>query len=369
MSIIIRDGTNAAQLATVDVDGNLHVLAEIAGGVSITEGTPSPVDVELGSASTYALLAAAGITNTGSTVVNGGVIGSYPTATETGFPPGIATIDNADAAAALAAALTAYNFYTALTFTPLASDDVSTSGLSGGSTYNAGNYSGGALDIPTTITLDAQGNPGAIFVFKAASTLTLHSGASVLLINGALANNVIWIVGSSATTVATSTMTGTILANTSITLGGGTLNGRALAGVVTSSGAVTIAAATQINVPASLLTPLSVSVANFPILQQVAFPIAVTGSVPAATTVTSTSSAILAANTARKECRVENTSTVAVYLGLGRVPTATAYHVALKACAVANDGTGGVYDSTVWKGAINAIVASTSGTVVVTELT
>ena len=44
-------------------------------------------------------------------------------------------------------------------------------------------------------------------------------------------------------------MNGNILANTSITLGGGTLNGRALAGIVTSSGAVTIAAAEVITVP------------------------------------------------------------------------------------------------------------------------
>lgn len=269
MSIILRDGTNPSNLAEVDSSGNLHV----AGVVSISEGTPSPVDSELGSASRYALLAAAGITNTGNTVVNGGVIGSYPTATETGFPPGIATVDNADAALAQANALTAYNFYSALAFTSLSGSSANLSVLGNGSsasTYTAGNYSAGSsMDIPTSITLDAQGNPDAVFVFKAGSTVTLESGASVLLVNGAIANNVIWIVGSSATTVATGTMTGTILANTSITLGGGTLNGRALAGIVTSSGTVTIAAATQVNTPASLLTPLSVDVLNFPVTQQV----------------------------------------------------------------------------------------------------
>jgi hypothetical protein len=103
------------------------------------------------------------------------------------------------------------------------------------------------MDIPTSITLDAQGNPNAMFVFMAgSSTITLESGASILLVNGAQAANVVWLPGSSFTSVyngISSVMQGNILANTSITLGGGVLNGRALAGIVTSSGAITIAAA------------------------------------------------------------------------------------------------------------------------------
>ena len=94
-----------------------------------------------------------------------------------------------------------------------------------------------------------------------------------------------------------------------------------------------------------------------------------TSNVPSQQTVTSTSGQILATNSSRKECTVVNTGTVAVYLGLGRTPTSTAYHVALSACTSANDGTGGTYTSDIWKGAINAITASTSGTVVITELT
>lgn len=264
MSIIIRDATNPSNLAAVDPDGSVHVV----GAVSINDGTASPVDTELGKAASYAVLAAAGITNSGSTVVNGGVIGSYPTVSITGFPPGIAVVDNMDASFAQSAALAAYNFYSALSFTSLSGSSADLSVLGNGSsasTYLPGNYSAGStMDIPTSITLDAQGDPNAIFVFKAGSTLTLESGASVLLINGALANNVVWIVGSSATTVATSTMTGNILANTSITLGGGTLNGRALAGIVTSSGSVTISTATQINTPASLQSPILVEVVNLP---------------------------------------------------------------------------------------------------------
>jgi Ice-binding-like len=213
----------------------------------------SPFDAELGVAANYSLLAAAGITNTGSSVIAGGNVGSYPTMTITPgawtlTPP--AAIDETHAAAAQGAALAAYNFFSAETFTSLSASTADLSVLGNGSsasTYVAGNYSAGSsMDIPTSITLDAQGNPNATWIFKAGSTVTLESGASVLLINGAQPQNVVWLVGSSFTSVATSNMVGTIIANTSITLGGGTLSGRALAGVVTTSGAITISAATNV---------------------------------------------------------------------------------------------------------------------------
>jgi hypothetical protein len=231
--------------------GALRSIETSVGIYSLMLATPNggiaPSNPQLGVAATYAILAWSGITNTGNTVITGGNIGSSPTASITGFPPGVVlppgTIDNTNAAAAHTAAAAAYAHYAGLAFTALSSDDMSTSGIAGGATYNAGNYSGGALDIPTTITLDAQGNSNAVFIFKAASTLTLHSGQAVLLINGAQAKNVIWVVGSSFTSVATSTMVGTILAQISITLGGGTFTGVALAGLGGSSGAVTIAAA------------------------------------------------------------------------------------------------------------------------------
>jgi hypothetical protein len=104
-------------------------------------------------------------------------------------------------------------------------------------------------------------------------------------------------------------------------------------------------------------------------VQPVDTPVSSTSSAPAAQTVTSTSASILAANANRLECTIVNTGIVPIFIGLGKVPTATAYHIALSPCSVANDGTGGVYVSDIWKGAVNAIVASTSGTVCVAELT
>jgi hypothetical protein len=94
-----------------------------------------------------------------------------------------------------------------------------------------------------------------------------------------------------------------------------------------------------------------------------------TAGAPANTAVTSTSSAVLAANVARREALITNTDTVVVYVGLGQVPTATAYHVALRPCTVAHDGTGGSFVTDIWKGAINAIVASTTGHIAIAELT
>jgi type VI secretion system secreted protein VgrG len=82
-----------------------------------------------------------------------------------------------------------------------------------------------------TVTLDAQGNAAAVFVFKMASTLTTASNSSVSVINGGTACNVFWQVGSSATIGTTTQFVGNILALTSIALqtGATIVPGRALA--------------------------------------------------------------------------------------------------------------------------------------------
>jgi hypothetical protein len=110
--------------------------------------------------------------------------------------------------------------------------------------------SSSSIAINTAITLDAQGNPNALFVFYAtASTITQQVAGTITLINGAQASNVVWVAGSSWTTVGPGAVTvGDILAQASITLGGGTLTGRALA----QTGSVTISTATAISVPAAV---------------------------------------------------------------------------------------------------------------------
>jgi hypothetical protein len=249
-------GVGLAQLT------NFYLRLFNPGGVEFPSNTPyssaavvppvSPVATQLGAASAYALLANSGITNTGLTVISGGNIGSSPTATETGFPPGTfvapAAVNNAGAAAAQTALAAAIIFYQGLPATLSGLGNLSTGGNgSTASTYTPGVYVGGSsLTMPTGIILDAQGNPNAQFVFVAGSTINLASGQSVTLINGAQAANVVFVAGSSFTSVATSTMNGNVLAAVSATLGGGVQNGRVLA----NTGAVTIAAATAVTVPA-----------------------------------------------------------------------------------------------------------------------
>ena len=150
-------------------------LASASGGGSV-------VTTRLGSAANYAMLAYSGITNTGNTVVTGGNIGSYPTTSISGFPPGTLTspavVDNTNAAAAQTALSAAIVYYQGLTPTLSGLTNLSTGGNgSTASTYTAGNYFGStSLTMPTGIILDAQGNSNAVFVFVAGSTINLASG-------------------------------------------------------------------------------------------------------------------------------------------------------------------------------------------------
>jgi len=80
------------------------------------------------------------------------------------------------------------------------------------------------------LTFDAKGNANAVFIIQIASTLTTTSGRQVILSGGALASNIFWQVGTSATFGTTSVFKGTILAMQSITFDtGATLDGRGFA--------------------------------------------------------------------------------------------------------------------------------------------
>lgn len=114
-------------------------------------------------------------------------------------------------------------------------------GQLGGLVLAPGTYTaalGSFMITGSDLTLDAQGNANAVWVFQMASTLTVGAAGaprSVILINGAQAKNVFWQVGSSATIngAGGGTMVGTIIASAGIsfsTAGNAaitTLNGRA----------------------------------------------------------------------------------------------------------------------------------------------
>jgi outer membrane autotransporter protein len=171
------------------------------------------------SLATFAVLGGQSVTNTGSSVITGNV-GVSPGSSITGFPPGIVvppySIYQTDGVANQAQndLTTAYNILAARPMTA----DLTGVDLAG-QTLSPGVYHfDTSASLNGTLTLDAHGDPNAVFIFQIGSTLTTGSGASVVLINGAQAANVYFVVGSSATLGTTTQFQGKILALTSITL-------------------------------------------------------------------------------------------------------------------------------------------------------
>ena len=185
--------------------------------------------VTLGTAANFAVLAGSTITNTGPTMIMGD-LGLSPGTSVTGFPPGqvSGTVHTADDAALQAKNDLAAAYDDAASRPTTATVPVEL----GGTTKTAGVYDSpaGTFGITGTLTLDAQGDPNAVFIFKAASTLITASASSVNLVNGAQSANVFWKVGSSATLGTYSILRGNVLALASITVTTGVIvDGRTLA--------------------------------------------------------------------------------------------------------------------------------------------
>jgi hypothetical protein len=199
----------------------------------------SAQEVNLGTATNYAVLAGSAITSTGATVINGG-LGLSPGSSVTGAPivNGPYDVDDAAAVAAQQNLATAYN-----TAAGLAPNQNLTGQNLGGLTLTPGVYSfSTSAQLTGTLTLNDEGNPDALFVFQIGSTLTTASDSSVVTINDngstSPGSDTFWQVGSSATLGTATAFEGNILALTSITADTGAtdLDGRFLA----QNGAVTL---------------------------------------------------------------------------------------------------------------------------------
>ena len=209
---------------------------------NVTPTTPL-LPVTLGMTGRFAILSYAGITNTGPSVITGDVgvsplAGSYMTGF--GTPNVVGTMYAVDASGpsgsipfpsmltvAMGDMTIAYNDAAGRTVNP-----IGVAGNLGGRTLYSGLYkSTGSLEISSgDLTLDAQGDVNAVWIFQIASTFNMTSGRQVFLSGGAKASNIFWQVGSAATFGTTAKMKGTIIAYTTITFAtGASLEGRALA--------------------------------------------------------------------------------------------------------------------------------------------
>jgi Ice-binding-like/Bacterial Ig-like domain len=215
---------------------------------------PGPATINLGSTGSFAIMATAATTSTGPTEINGNV-GLHP-GTSQGIPPpqvnGTIHINDAVEAQAQADLLAAFNDATSRS-----TNAQVLPGNMGGLTFTPGLYVNSTSVLlmgagaNNNVTLDAQGDPNAVFIFKMGSTLTTAPGSQVILVGGAKAANIFWQVGSSATIDTTTSFEGNVLAAVTITVNAGAaVEGRLFAGSAGDpSGAVTVNDST-VTVPA-----------------------------------------------------------------------------------------------------------------------
>ncbi len=227
-SALADNGSRSDAIAATDAtDANVATDADDANAAKY---------VTLKTAGSFVVLAGQTVTNTGFTVINGDV-GISPGTAITGFPPGIVngTIHSADAVAAQAK----------LDLNDARDEAIAMSGAPkplsgdlGGMTLRKGLYQSSTQMLISSgdLTLDAQGDQNAIWVFQIQTTFVIMVNRKVVLINNAKPDNIFWNVGSSATIGVGSWMVGNFLTQTSITVQtGATMDGRFL----TQTGSVT----------------------------------------------------------------------------------------------------------------------------------
>jgi hypothetical protein len=187
----------------------------------------APATVGLGTAASFSVLGGSTVTNTGPTTMFGD-LGLSPGSSVTGAPHvlGQTHVDDAVAIGAKNALTTGYNDAASRPTNGSAGTDLA------GQTFSPGvrTASSSLLLSSGSVTLDAQGDPNAVFIFQIGSTLITGSNTAVSLVNGAQACNVFWQVGSSATLGTGTRFVGTVMASESITANtAATIHGRLLA--------------------------------------------------------------------------------------------------------------------------------------------
>jgi hypothetical protein len=109
----------------------------------------------------------------------------------------------------------------------------------GGGIFTAGTWRSGTITMAagTTVTLDGENDPNSVFLLQAATTMTVGADCTILLINEAKAENVLWSVGA-LTTGARTIMEGNIVASGAMTFGANNeITGSIVAGSAITFGA------------------------------------------------------------------------------------------------------------------------------------
>lgn len=208
------------------------LIAGFGPAVSSAAAASTPM-VDLGQASTYAVLSGASVGNTVTATAPfttlRGDLGVYAAAQPTGFAaPAVvtgATRIGTTTSQAYADLISAYNNVAARTGGLALPGDLI------GATLAPGLHSAaGAVANTGTVTLDGGGDPNAVFVFQIGGALSMAAGARVKLVNGASASRVFWQVNGAGAVGAGDKFAGTLMAHDAIAMGAGTqVNGRALA--------------------------------------------------------------------------------------------------------------------------------------------
>jgi hypothetical protein len=188
--------------------------------------------VNLATVGPFVVLGGSAVTNTGPSVLNGD-LGVAPGTSLVGFGlpavvNGATHANNAVASQAQADLTVAYDVAAGQPVPP--ANELTGTDL-GNRTLTAGAYRyTSSAQLTGPLTLDAEGDPNAQFVFEITSALTTAPASSVVLVNGASPCNVYWQVGSSATLDTTTAFQGNLMALTDISLNNGaSVIGRLLA--------------------------------------------------------------------------------------------------------------------------------------------
>jgi len=194
------------------------------------------IDIDFGTVADFIIFTGTGaVANTGVSTVTGNVGSNAGAIAGFGSPSVLnGVIENANAVTLQASIDLAAACIELQSIPATITDHSGIFGSVGGETIFTGVYSiAAAVAITGTLTLDAQGDPDAMFIFQITGALNSVAGATVLLANGASSDNVFWIAVGAVGLGANTTMIGTAIAYPgAVSLGaGGSIDGRLYATV------------------------------------------------------------------------------------------------------------------------------------------